>query len=153
MPELTRRRYPERQDCWHVYYGDVRVGTIAIRTGVPHHEDPWGWICGFYPGSAPGEYLDGTAATFDQARADFEAAWRIFSAKRTEADYQAWRDRRDWIERKYAMWERGERMPSQMPSSLMTCPCGVAFDSHDPEGSYVHRVHIYAAQAADGIRR
>jgi hypothetical protein len=29
MPALTRRRYPERQDCWHVYYGDVHVGTIA----------------------------------------------------------------------------------------------------------------------------
>ena len=68
MLELTRRHYPERQDCWHVYYGDVQVGTIAIRTGVPHHEDPWGWICGFYPGSEPGEYLDGTAATSDKAR-------------------------------------------------------------------------------------
>jgi hypothetical protein len=31
MPELTRRRYPEREDCWHVYYGDVHVGTIAVR--------------------------------------------------------------------------------------------------------------------------
>jgi hypothetical protein len=29
MPTLTRRRYPERPDCWHIYYGDVRVGTIA----------------------------------------------------------------------------------------------------------------------------
>ena len=29
MPALTRRRYPERQDCRHVYYGDVQVGTIA----------------------------------------------------------------------------------------------------------------------------
>jgi hypothetical protein len=77
----------------------------------------------------------------------------VFSAKRTEADYQAWRDQRDWTERKYAMWKRGERMPSQMPSSLMTCPCGETFDSHDPGGSYVHRVHIYAAQAADAIRR
>jgi hypothetical protein len=82
MPELTRRRYPERPDCWHVYYGDVHVGTIAVRTGIPHHEDPWGWICGFYPGSEPGEYLDGTAATFDQARADFEA--RSAGLDRTE---------------------------------------------------------------------
>jgi hypothetical protein len=54
MPELTRRRYRERHDCWHVYYGDVRVGTIALRTGIPHDEDPWGWSCGFYPGSHPG---------------------------------------------------------------------------------------------------
>jgi hypothetical protein len=60
-----------------------------------------------------GEYLDGTGATFDQARADFEKAWRAFSAKRTPADFQAWRDHRDWTDRKYAMWERGERLPSQ----------------------------------------
>jgi hypothetical protein len=33
MCELTRRRDPERPDCWHVYYGDVIVGTIAIRAG------------------------------------------------------------------------------------------------------------------------
>jgi len=79
MPEPTRCRYSEvREECWHVFYGDVHVGTIAIRTGVPHHEDPWGWICGFYPGSESGEYTDGTAATFDQARVDFEAAWRVF---------------------------------------------------------------------------
>jgi hypothetical protein len=153
MPKLTRRRYPESQDCWHVYYGDVHVGTIAIRTGVPHHEDPWGWICGFYPGSKPGEYRDGTAATFDQARADFEAAWRIFLSKRTEADFQAWRDQRDWTERKYAMWERGERMPSQWPNSLMTCPRGETFDSHRLEHTVIHVPHISAAHAADGIRR
>jgi hypothetical protein len=113
MPALTRRRYPERQDCWHVYFCDVRVGTIARRTGCPVDVDQWSWQCGFYPGSDRGEYLGGTAASFDQARADFEKAWRAFSAKRTPADYQAWRDARDWTEQKYAMWELGERMPSQ----------------------------------------
>jgi hypothetical protein len=36
MPALTRRRSSEaRDECRHVYYGDVRVGTIAIRTGIP----------------------------------------------------------------------------------------------------------------------
>ena len=68
MPELTRRRYPERPDCWHVYYGDVRVGTIAMRVGNPHDTDPWEWICGFYPGCEPGEHQNATAATFDRAR-------------------------------------------------------------------------------------
>jgi hypothetical protein len=73
MPALTRRRSLDAPDeCWHVYYGDVRVGTIAIRTGIPPHEDPWGWNCGFYPGSHPRECTDGTAANFDQARTDFE---------------------------------------------------------------------------------
>jgi hypothetical protein len=113
---------------------------------VPHHEDPWGWICGFYPGSEPGEYADGTAKTFKQARTDFERAWKVFLSKRTEADFQAWRDQRDWTERKYAMWERGERMPSQMPSSLMTCPCGETFDSHRLEHTVIHVPHITAAE-------
>ncbi len=70
-----------------------------------------------YPGSEPGEYLSGTAATFDQARADFEAAWRVFSAKRTEADYQAWRDQRNWTAEKYRRFDRGERMPHNWRAS------------------------------------
>src|SRR6267378_6459165 len=86
MPELTRRRSTDaREECWHIYYGDIHVGTIAIRTGSPHDEDPWQWCCGFYPGSHPGEHQNGTAATFDQARSDFEAAWKVFLANRTEA--------------------------------------------------------------------
>jgi hypothetical protein len=146
MPELTRRRSPDAPDeCWHIHYGDVRVGTIAIRTGIPPHEDPWGWACGFYPGSHPAEYTSGAGATFDQARADFEAAWRVFLSNRTEADFQAWREERDWTTRKYAMWERGERMSSQKPSSLMTCRCGQVFDGHRLEDTLVHVPHISAA--------
>jgi hypothetical protein len=111
MPALTRRRDPDaHQECWRIYYGDVHVGTIAVRSGIPH-EPAWGWQCGFYPGSEPGEYLNGTAATFDQARPDFAQAWQVFSAKRTEADYQAWRDQRDRTAEKYRRFDRGERMP------------------------------------------
>src|SRR5260221_7460210 len=114
MPELTSRLSTDaREECWHFYYGDVHAGTIAIRTGIPPDEDPWGWNCGFYPGSHPRECIDGTAATFDKARADFEAAWRVFLSKRTVADFQAWREQRDWTARKYAMWGRGERLPSE----------------------------------------
>jgi hypothetical protein len=154
MPALTRRRYYDaREECWHVYYGDVHVGMIAIRSGIPHDEDPWGWQCGFYPGSEPGEYENGTAKTFKRARADFGAAWARFLARRTEADFQTWRDQRDWTEQKYAMWERGERLPSRKPNSLMTCPCGDVFDSHRLEHTLIHVPHITAAQAADGIRR
>jgi DNA-binding transcriptional ArsR family regulator len=67
-----------------VFYGDVRFGTIATRTGMPPGEDPWGWACGFYPGSQPGECTDGTAPTFDQARVEFEDAWRVFLSRQTE---------------------------------------------------------------------
>ena len=30
-------------ECWHVYYGDVHVGTIGIRSGVPVDRDQWSW--------------------------------------------------------------------------------------------------------------
>jgi hypothetical protein len=112
MPFLSRRRDPEApRECWHVYFGDVRVGTIAIRSGNPVDTAPWGRSCGFYPGSHPGEWTNGTAASFEEARVDFECAWRIFLAKRTEADFQAWRDQQAWTAEKYRRFDRGERMP------------------------------------------
>jgi len=135
MPNLTRRRYPERQDCWDIYFRDVHVGTIARRAGVPVDTDQWGWHVGFYPGTDPGTGRSGIGATFDEAKARFEAAWLRFLPTRTEANFQEWRDQRDWTARKYAMWERGELMPSQKPNSMMTCPCGERFDSHDPAGT------------------
>jgi hypothetical protein len=73
MPELKRRRSSDhRHKCWHIYHGDVHVGTIAERVGNPHDTDPWEWNCGFYPGSEPGEHQAETATTFEEARADFE---------------------------------------------------------------------------------
>jgi hypothetical protein len=149
MPDLTRRRDPEaHQKTWHVYYGEVHVGVIGERAGVPVDVDQWGWSCGFYPGTKPGESLGGTAATFDQARADFEAAWHQFLPKRTETDFQAWRDQRDWTARKYAMWERGEKFPSQVPNTMMRCPCGERFDSHRLKETVIHVPHITASQHA-----
>jgi hypothetical protein len=147
-PALTRRRSLDRPDCWHIYYDDVHAGTIAMRIGNPHDTDQWEWRCGFYPGSHPREIRSGTAATFDEARAEFTSAWPVFLANRSDADFQAWRHQRDQTAWKYSMWERGELLPSQKPNTMMRCPCGITFDSHDPAGSYVHRQHIYAAQKA-----
>ena len=53
IPVLTRRRDQDRRDeCWLIYFGDIYVGTLAIR-------------CGFYPGSEPGECTSGTGTTFE----------------------------------------------------------------------------------------
>ena len=101
-------------NCWLIYFGDVHVGTIAKSVGNPGAVEQWQWLCGFYPGSNPGEQRGGTAGDFEQARDAFEAAWRIFSARRTEADYQAWRDQRDWTACKYEMQDRGEKFPWQI---------------------------------------
>jgi hypothetical protein len=87
------------------------------------------------------------------ARSGFEEAWPIFLSKRTEADFKAWRDARDWTERKYATWKAGERMPSQKPSSMMRCPCGETFDSHRLEHTLIHVPHITEAHRADEVHR
>ena len=109
MPNLTRPLHPDRADCWLVYYGDVHVGNIAPVIG--NSKPQWKWLCGFYPGSRPGEQRGGSAERFDQARAAFEAAWRDYLPTRTEADFHAWRDQRDWTARKYAALDRSEKVP------------------------------------------
>ena len=118
------RHYPERQDCWHVYFGDVHVGAIGRRVGCPHDKDPWEWSCGFYPGSRPGEIRTGTSATFDHARAEFEAAWVVFLAARTEADFEAWRYQLAFTAWKYRMWDTRHMLPTQLPNGWSTCFCG-----------------------------
>jgi hypothetical protein len=95
-----------------------------MRAGVPVDVDPWGWSCGFYPGSEPGERSDGSAPTFDKARAEFEAAWRIFLPKRTGADFQAWRDHKALTAWKYGMHDRGIPLPTQSTSGRSKCFCG-----------------------------
>ena len=105
---LNRRRDPHRSDCWLIYLGDIHVGTIARAVGTPNAMTQWKWSCGFYPSGKPGEQRGGTADTFEAARAAFEKAWLVFSSNRTEADYQAWREQRDWTARKYAAMDRGE---------------------------------------------
>jgi hypothetical protein len=36
--------------------------------------------------------------------------WGVFVAKRTEVDFKARRDQRDWTAEKYRRFDRGERM-------------------------------------------
>jgi len=44
-------------------------------------------------------------------RAEFERAWAVFLSKRTEADFQTWRDQEAWTAEKYRRFDRHERMP------------------------------------------
>jgi hypothetical protein len=140
MPELTRRRYPERQDCWHVYYGDVHVGTIARRTGCPVDVDQWEWRCGFYPGIEPGGHKSGTAIDFPAARVDFEVAWRAILPTLTTADFDKWRDQRDFTAWKYTMWDARMKLPTQLPSGRSRCYCGASIDIKGA-GAHIRSAH------------
>nr|CUT16616.1 hypothetical protein CDS [Bradyrhizobium sp.] len=48
---------------------------------------------------------------------------------------------------------RGEKLDTEIRSTLMRCGCRTTFDSWKPAESYPHRAHITAAQAANGTRR
>jgi hypothetical protein len=146
MPNLTRRRYPERRDCWHVYYGDVCVGTIGRRAGCPVDVDQWEWGCGFYPGTEPGQDEGGTAADFEACRVEFEAAWRQLLPMLTEASFQQWRDQRDLTAWKYAMWDAHMKMPTQMPAGRSRCYCGAPIDiaSMDRHALTAHGTRVLA---------
>jgi hypothetical protein len=141
MPALTRRRYPERPDCWHVYFGDTCVGTIARRSGVPVDVDQWGWDCGFYPASHRGIRDDGTAETFEQARGDFERAWRAIFPRCTDADFVENRRARAFTAWKYKMWDSNHRLPTQMTSGRSKCFCGQALAIPDV-ADHVHQAHM-----------
>ncbi len=135
-PALTRRREPEvHQETWQIYYGDTRVGTIGERAGVPKDVDQWGWSCGFYPPSHRGLLEDGTAQTFDQARAEFEAAWLAYLPRCTEADFVENRRQRAFTAWKYRMHDTGTLLPTQLASGQSKCFCGApltiaSVDSH-----------------------
>jgi len=112
MPTLTLRHVPDaHKETWRAYYSDVHAGTLMRCVGNPGAAPRWQWNCGFYPGSDPGDCKAGVAQTFDEARAAFEAAWRVFLSKRTEADFDAVRHQRETTARKYARWDAGERLP------------------------------------------
>ena len=65
-----------------------------------------------------------TAATFDQARAAFEEAWRVFLSNRTDADFQEWRYAQAFTAWKYRMWDTGHRLPTQSTDGRSKCFCG-----------------------------
>jgi hypothetical protein len=49
--------------------------------------------------------------TFEQTRELYERARMVFSSRRSEADFQAWRDQQAWTAEKYRRLDRGGRMP------------------------------------------
>jgi hypothetical protein len=129
MPELTRRRDPDaQQETWLIHYGDVRVGMIAERVGNPDHTPGWQWSCGFYPRSNLAERTSGLAESFDQARVAFEAAWRVFLARRTEADFEECRRDRAFHAWKQSM-AGGFKLPTQAADGQAQCFCGAAIGS------------------------
>ena len=66
-----------------------------------------GWSCGFSPVIDRGLRAQGTAATFEKARADFETAWLTFLPLCIDADFEAYRRQQAWTRWKYSMYDAG----------------------------------------------
>src|SRR5262245_60889150 len=114
MTALTHRRQEDRlQECWDILYGDVCVGTIGERSGVPKDVEQWGWFCGFHPVSHRGIRADGVAASFDEARAAFEVAWRDILPQCSDDDFAEHRYQRAFIKWRYQMWSEGHKLPTE----------------------------------------
>ncbi|WP_445215449.1 hypothetical protein ACKWRH_23500 [Bradyrhizobium sp. Pa8] len=140
MTALTRRRSDnEPQESWNIYCGDVRIGTIGVRAGVPLSADQWGWRMGFTPGTEPGTDRSGSAASFDEARAAFEGAWQELEPTLSEDQFELWRRDRDFHAWKHRMAASHCRMPTETTSGLSRCFCGapitLAYEAH------IHTVH------------
>jgi hypothetical protein len=145
MTALTRRRDPDaNQESWLVYYGDIQVGSIAMRAGVPADKDQWGWSVGFDPASHRGLRASGTAKSFDAARAAFDVAWQWLLPKFTEGDFTEYRRHRAFDAWKHQMWDAECKLPTQVADSRSTCFCGAAIDVADVE-SHVCAAHMESA--------
>jgi hypothetical protein len=100
MPALTRRHL-KRPHCWHVYYGDVQVGSIGMRSAVPNEVEQWSWTCGF--DSQRFRITKGTAPTFALALAELEEAWQAYLPGPIDADIVEPQRHRAWTTWKYAV--------------------------------------------------
>ena len=142
MPTLTRRRVPEApNEAWRVFYGDVPVGTISIRAGVPVDANQWGWKCSFYPGLEPGQHRDGCARNYKEARDAFEIAWRHLLPLLQSANFEAYRRAQAFHKWRHRMWNEGLRMPTQLASGQSKCFCGAAINLKNTE-QHVYKKHM-----------
>lgn len=123
-----------------MYFGDVRIGHIGTRAGVPTTADQWGWSLGFYPGTDVGEGAQGTGSTFEECRSAFERAWRQLRPRITEEAFERWRYQRDSTAWKYRMWDEKLLLPTQTREDRSRCFCGAEITNASiPE--HVRTVH------------
>jgi hypothetical protein len=144
MPSLTRGRSPDaEQESWLIHYGDIQVGTISERAGVPADADQWSWSVGISPASYRGLHASGTAKSFDAARETFDAAWQCLRPRLTEADFTDRRHHHALDQWKRAMWDAGLKLPTQVADGWSRCFWGAAIGIGDVE-RHVLAVHMDA---------
>ena len=75
MSTLTRRcQHGVHQETWHIYYGDVRIGSLGERPGV-RAARRMALELRLLSGMDPSRQQRGIVATFEEPRAGLESAW------------------------------------------------------------------------------
>lgn len=144
MTELTRRprNVEGRFISWEIFHGDVGIGLIQERSGVPRHVDHWQWSCGFYPGcDIRTQVASGTAATYDAARAAFMKAWENLDPQVTPEMRERWLYEQAFTAWKYAMWDAGCLMPTQKAEGRSRCFCGAEITIGNTD-EHILQVHV-----------
>jgi hypothetical protein len=140
MTELTRRRLDAGFEGWAIFYGNVRIGSISSRSGVPEWVNQWQWTCGFYPGCEIHEITAGTGADYGEAREAVANAWAKLLPLKTEGHFQEWRDFRDFTKWKDAMRDTKLPLPTQSTTGVSKCFCGAELSIKDVP-NHIRTVH------------
>jgi hypothetical protein len=99
---------------------------------------------GFYPVSHRGQSRSGYTSGFDQARVEFDAAWKDYLPRCAEADFIEHRRQRAFTAWKYAMHDAGLPLPTQSASGRARCFCGASIDIAST-APYVDEAHLQPA--------
>ena len=154
MTALTRRRGDNpHEEIWQIYFTDVRIGTIGVRAGVACARRSMGLVDRLLSRHGARHMAEWHSRHLRSRARGFRGRMVRATADHPDAAFAEWRQDRDWQAEVAAKRARGEKLDSEIRSTLMRCVCGTTFDSWKPAESYQHRAHITAAQAANGTRR
>jgi hypothetical protein len=102
MGELTLRKiWPDREADYVVICDDLYIGRIVLRTNAETATDAWIWEITI-PLPMP-DWAKGSRQNYDDARADFQTAWKRFEAQSTPAQMDYIRQRQQAIYDRAAM--------------------------------------------------
>ena len=117
MLDLTRRRNPSRANSWLVCYGDLHAGTIGAPSAIRVPRRNGSGYAAFTLAENPCEQRCGQPTRSTGPAPRSRRPGSTYLPRRTEADFQAWRDHQAWTEEKYRRFDRGERDAAGLASA------------------------------------
>ncbi len=142
MPSLIRRRSNDiPQNSWRIFYGDVPVGWIGIRSGGRLTLLNWaGVAASILAWSRDSIATDRPLHSKGRGQL-FLFAWRQVLPHLGEANFEAYRREHAFHKWRHRMWSEGLKMPTQLASGRSKCFCGAAINLKNTE-QHVYKKHM-----------